>query len=172
MAGTGEAWLGPAGSGAFGLGRPSDEQISTYKLHRVTGLLAFPYAVRWLPPGPTFTQGLTWAVTRLAVAAPIVGGLAAGVSAAGIGGFATTQAKKLVPYAKAQAKDIASNALSSAKDAAVNALSKAEETLPQVTDTLSAANQTVSVPSNANTYVLFGGGAIVLILIIVMMMRK
>jgi hypothetical protein len=169
MAGTGEAWLGPAGSGAFGLGKPSDEQIRTYKLHRVTGLLAFPYAVRWLPPGPTFTQGLTWAVTRLAVAAPIVGGLAAGISAAGIGGFATTQAKKLVPYAKAQARDMASNAISNLGSGMESAA------LPQATDTLNVASQTptiVSGDSNTNTYLLLGGGAIVLILIIVMMMRK
>jgi hypothetical protein len=174
MAGTGEAWIGPAGSKIFGFGRPTDEEIRTYNLHRVTGLLAFPYAVRWMPPGPSFGKVLvTKVLPALAIGAAVLAipGVAAGAVKYGAAG-----AKKLIPYAKGQAKDIASSAISNTFSALpIGGATDAVETTPQATDTLSNVNQTSNVTSgnpNANTFILFGGGAIVLILIIVMMMRK
>jgi len=163
-------WIGSPGSGGFGIGKPTEEQIRTYKLHRVTGFLAFPYEEAWLGPGPSAAKTLfTKVIPSLVVGAAV---LAIPGAAPAIAKYGTIGAKKLIPYAKAQAKDAISNTFSALP---IGGATDAVETTPQATDTLSNVNQTSNVTSgnpNANTFILFGGGAIVLILIIVMMMRK
>jgi len=170
MAGTGEAWIGPPNSKIAGIGKPTDEQIRTYSLHRVTGFLAFPWAVLWMPPGVSAVKVLTTKVLpALAIGAAVLAipGVAPAIAKYGAAG-----AKKLIPYAKTQAKDIASSAISNTFSALpIAGGNEAVETSPQVTETAPVALSAPSTP-NTNNYLLYGGGAVVLILVIVMVMRK